>query len=135
MLKYVSMRRFFYTTKTYVSKIQLFKCTQKQLKDVEMSRIISVKFNITTLIFHIVFGRHMSVAMYSMLKTSHATVVARKHLVVKGIYLSKALTCMKTFLYKQELLLCQGDGYIWPHCCMNNLCIPYRSLYAPTYNF
>ena len=28
---------------------------------------------------------------------------------LKGIYLSKALTCMKIFLYKHELLLCQGD--------------------------
>ena len=30
---------------------------------------------------------------------------------------------MKIFLYKQELLFCQGDGYLWPHCCMNNLYI------------
>ena len=52
----------------------------------------------------------------------------------KGIYLSKALTCMK-ILYKQELLFCQGDGYFWPHCCMNNLYISHRSLYAPTYSF
>ena len=57
--------------------------------------------------------------------------------VFKGIYLSKALSCMKMFLYKQELLFCQGDGYIWPHCCMNNLYmyISHRSLYAPTYSF
>ena len=27
----------------------------------------------------------------------------------KGIYLSKALTCMKFFLYKQKLLFYQGD--------------------------
>ena len=53
----------------------------------------------------------------------------------KGIYLSKALTCMKNFLYKQELHFCQGDIYFWPHCCMNNLYISHRSLYAPTYNF
>ena len=53
----------------------------------------------------------------------------------KGIYLSKALTCMKIFLYKQELLFCQGDGYFWPHCCMNTLYISHRSLYAPTYSF
>ena len=53
----------------------------------------------------------------------------------KGIYLSKALTCMKIFLYKQELLFCQGDGYLWPHCCMNNLYILHRSLCAPTYSF
>ena len=54
---------------------------------------------------------------------------------VKWIYLSKALTCMKIFLYKQELLFCQGDGYLWPHCCMNNIYISHRSLYAPTYSF
>ena len=54
---------------------------------------------------------------------------------VKGIYLSKALTCMKIFLYKKELLFCQGDGYLWQHCCMNNLYISHRSLYAPTNNF
>ena len=39
----------------------------------------------------------------------------------KGTYLSKALTYMNIFLYKQELLFCQGDGYFWPHCCMINL--------------
>ena len=55
--------------------------------------------------------------------------------VLKGIYLSKALTCMKNFLYKQESHFCQGDGYFWPHCCMNNLNISHRSLYAPTYSF
>ena len=50
---------------------------------------------------------------------------------VKGTYLSKARTCMKIFLYKQELLFCQGDGYFWPHCCMNNLYISHRSLTGP----
>ena len=45
---------------------------------------------------------------------------------IKGIYLSKALTRMKIFLYKQELLFCQGDGYFWPHCCMNNIYISHR---------
>ena len=54
---------------------------------------------------------------------------------IKGIYLSKALTCMKIFLYKQEFLFCQGEGYLWPHCCMNNLYISHRSLYAPAYSF
>ena len=53
----------------------------------------------------------------------------------KWIYLSKALTCMNFFLYKQELLFCQGDGYLWPHCCMNNLYISYRSLHVQTYSF
>ena len=51
-------------------------------------------------------------------------------LIVKGIFLSKSLTCMKFFLYKQKMLFYQGDGYIWPHCCMNNLYISHRSLYA-----
>ena len=41
----------------------------------------------------------------------------------KRIYLSKALTCMKMFLYKQELLFSQRDGYHWPNYCMNNLYI------------
>ena len=50
---------------------------------------------------------------------------------VKGIYLSKALTCMKLFLYKQTLLFYQGDGYLWLHCCMNNLYIPHRSFFRP----
>ena len=36
---------------------------------------------------------------------------------VKGVYLSKALTCMQFFLYKQNLLFYQGDGYLWPQCC------------------
>ena len=54
---------------------------------------------------------------------------------IKEKYLSKALTCMKIFLYKQELLFCQGDGYFWPHCCKNNLYISHRSLYAPTFSF
>ena len=53
----------------------------------------------------------------------------------KEIYLSKALTCMKIFLHKQELLFCQGDRHFWPDCCMNNLYISHRSLCAPTYNF
>ena len=53
----------------------------------------------------------------------------------KGLYLSKALTCMKIYLYKQELIFCQQDGYFWPHCCMNNLYISHRSLYTPTYSF
>ena len=35
----------------------------------------------------------------------------------KGIYLSKALTCMTIFLYKQELFLSSRR----PNCGMNNL--------------
>ena len=32
------------------------------------------------------------------------------------------------------MLFYQGDGYLWPHCCMNNLYISHRSLYALTYS-
>ena len=42
---------------------------------------------------------------------------------------------MNFLLYKQKMLLYQGDGYFWPHCCMNILYISHRSLYAPTYSF
>ena len=52
-----------------------------------------------------------------------ASMYVRRHYLFKGIYLSKALSCMKMFLYKQELLFCQRDGYLWPHGCMNNLYI------------
>ena len=46
-----------------------------------------------------------------------------------GIYLSKALTCKKSFLYKQRLLFFhEGDEYLLPHCCMNNLYISHKSL-------
>ena len=34
-----------------------------------------------------------------------------------------------------RIAFCQGDGYLWPHCCMNNLYILHRSLYAPTDSF
>ena len=34
-----------------------------------------------------------------------------------------------------SLLFYQGDGYLWSHCCMNNLYISHRSLYVPTYSF
>ena len=57
------------------------------------------------------------------------------HRSFKGIYLSKALTFMKFFLYKQKCFFCQEDRYLWPHCCMNNLYISHRSIYAPTYSF
>ena len=33
--------------------------------------------------------------------------------------LSKALTCINFFLYKQKWLFYHGDGYIWLYCCMN----------------
>ena len=54
---------------------------------------------------------------------------------IKRIYLSKALTCMKFFCINKKCFFHQGDGYLWPHCCMNNLYISHRSLYAPTYSF
>ena len=53
----------------------------------------------------------------------------------KGIYLSKALSCVKFFLYKKKLLFYQGHRYLWPHCWMDNLYISHRSLYTPTYSF
>ena len=40
-------------------------------------------------------------------------------IVIKGIYLSKALTCM-IFSCINKMLFHQGDGYFWSHCCMNN---------------
>ena len=55
--------------------------------------------------------------------------------VLRGVYLSKAFTCMKFFLYKQKMLFYQGDGYLWPHCCMNNLYFSHRSLNASTNSF
>ena len=42
---------------------------------------------------------------------------------------------MKFFLYKIKMLFYQGDWYLWPHCCMNNLYISHRILYAPKYSF
>ena len=53
----------------------------------------------------------------------------------KGIYLSKALNGWIFFLCKQKMLFYRGDGYLWLHCCMNNVYISHRSLYAPTYSF
>ena len=58
--------------------------------------------------------------------------------VCKGIYLSKTLTCMEFFSFKQKkkCFFYQGarDGYLWPHCFMNSLYISHRSLYAPTHS-
>ena len=53
---------------------------------------------------------------------------------LKEKYLSKALTCTKCFMYKQNSFY-QIEGYLSSHCCMNNLYISHRSLYAPTYSF
>ena len=33
------------------------------------------------------------------------------------------------------MLFYQRDEYLWPHCCMNNLYISHRSIYAPTHSF
>ena len=45
-------------------------------------------------------------------------------------YIFQKLFLHEFFLYKQK-----RDGYIWSHCCMNNLYITHISPYAPTYNF
>ena len=55
--------------------------------------------------------------------------------VLRGYILQKILLCMNFFLYKQKMLFYQGDRYLWPHCCMNNLYISQRSLFGPTYTF
>ena len=57
------------------------------------------------------------------------------HMTIKEMLLSKALTCMNFFQYKQKWLFYHGDGYPWLYCCMDNLSISHRSLYAPTYSF
>ena len=54
---------------------------------------------------------------------------------IKGMDLSKALTSMKFFLYKQKMLFYHGNGYLWSHGCMNDLYISHRSFYAPTDSF
>ena len=51
---------------------------------------------------------------------------------LKGKLLSKAQTCMIFFLYIKKKLL--YNRYLWLYCCMNNLYISHRSLYALTYN-
>ena len=47
-----------------------------------------------------------------MQNTEETQILDKGCIVLKGIYLSKALTCMEIFLYKQELFFCQGDGYL-----------------------
>ena len=47
---------------------------------------------------------------------------------IQGDVVSKN-SCMKYFLYKKWLFY-HGDGYLSPYCCMNNLYISHRSLYA-----
>ena len=65
--------------------------------------------------------------------TARADVKRHKEHVNKRLkmLLSKALTCMNFFLYKQKWLFYHGDGYLWLYCCMDNLYISHRSLYAP----
>ena len=29
----------------------------------------------------------------------------------------------------------QGDGYLWPYFCTNNLTFSHKLIYAPTYSF
>ena len=69
-----------------------------------------------------------------------------------GHYLENSLICffqsaLLTVWFAAHFILChgmisaqtqfvhkfyQGDGYLWSHCCMNNLYFSNRSLYAPT---
>ena len=46
-----------------------------------------------------------------------------------------AVTCMEVFFFNQNWQFNPEDGYFWPYCCINNLNISHRSLYAPTYSF
>ena len=72
---------------------------------------------------------------FSSIKIDYSDYMYPKNLRFKGIYLSKALTCMKFFLYKQKMLFYQGGWYLWPHYCMNKLYISHRSLNTLTYSF
>ena len=53
----------------------------------------------------------------------------------KGTPVSKALTCMKIYLYKQKWQFCQTDQYFWLFCCMSNLHILHRLIHVPTCSF
>ena len=55
------------------------------------------------------YSRACYLGEFSSSKMSRPDLIMLECTMVMGIYLSKALTCMKIFLYKQELLLCQGD--------------------------
>ena len=72
--------------------------------------------------------------LHSLLDTNNKVLHLFYYMSLKGIFLSKAPTCMKYFLYKKKCFFYQGNGYLWPHCCMNNLYISHTSLYAPTYS-
>ena len=72
--------------------------------------------------------------LHSLLDTNNKVLHLFYYMSLKGIFLSKAPTCMKYFLYKKKMFFYQGNGYLWPHCCMNILYISHRSLYAPTYS-
>ena len=89
-------------------------------------------------LFHFQTWRHVKkncLACVEVSKLIQCIIKENQSNQINGIYLSKALTCMKFFLYKQKLLFNQGDGYLWPHCCTNNLYISHRSLNTPTYRF
>ena len=49
------------------------------------------------------------------LNRQYCGLISKFNVGLKGIYLSKALTCMKLFLYKQNMLFYQGDGYLRSH--------------------
>ena len=54
---------------------------------------------------------------------------------VKSVEYKLLLAWLFSCINKNCFFFCQGNGYLWPHCCMNNLYISHRSLYAPTYRF
>ena len=58
-----------------------------------------------------------------------------KEFLLKGMLLSKALTCINFFLYNQKWLFYHGDGHPWLCCCMNHLYMSHISRYAPTNSF
>ena len=52
-----------------------------------------------------------------------------------GYIFQKLLFAWKFSWINKNCFFCQGNWYLWPHCCMNNLYISHRTLYAPTYSF
>ena len=55
--------------------------------------------------------------------------------IFKGTPITKALTCMKIYLYKQKWQFCRGDVYFWLFRCLSNFCISHRLIYIQTYSF
>ena len=51
---------------------------------------------------------------------------------MKGMLVSKALTCMIFFCINKNGYFYYGDGYLWLYCCTNHLYISHISRYAPT---